>query len=241
MPEDIELIQRIGSGTFATVYLCRSSKTNNNFALKVIDKTKIKSTVLMKYALTERKVLTTVKSPFIVSLKLSFQTKTHCYLLMDYCSGKDLSAYLDQEGYFDESKARFYIWEWIAAIDALHNEGILHRDLKPNNIMLDEEGHIKLIDFNLCKTGIKTSLQRTSSFWGTFAYMAPEIISRKSYGRSVDWYLLGVILYEMLCGTPPYYHKDLKVLENKILKSDIKMPSWISPECTDLLLKLLEK
>ena len=117
---------------------------------------------MKKYALNERKVLTTVKNPFIVSLKLSFQTKSYWYLLMDYLPGKEISSYLDEEGWFSENKARFYIWECIAALHALHNKGVIHRDLKPNNIILDSEGHIKLIDFNLCKTGIKTNLQRTT-------------------------------------------------------------------------------
>ena len=187
-------------------FICENQINKDSYyALKVIEKSKLKSAKLKKYALTERKVLSLVKNPFIASLKLSFQTKSHWYLLMDYWPGKDLSAYLDEEGCFDEDKARFYIWECIAALDGLHNNGIIHRDLKPNNIMLDEEGHIKLIDFNLCKTGIKTSLQRTDSFWGTLAYMPPEMINKKSYGKSIDWFLLGVVLYEMLFGVPPFF------------------------------------
>lgn len=109
LPEDIEAIKKIGSGTFAKVYLCKSKVTGQSYALKVIDKAKIKTSTLKKYALTERKILTSVKNNFIVSLKLSFQTKTHCYLLMDYCPGKDVSEYLDQEAAFNEEKARFYI------------------------------------------------------------------------------------------------------------------------------------
>lgn len=230
LPEDIEAIKKIGSGTFAKVYLCKSKVTGQSYALKVIDKQKIKSSTLKKYALTERKILTSVKNNFIVSLKLSFQTKTHCYLLMDYCPGKDVSEYLDQEAAFNEEKARFYICECIAAINALHNNGVLHRDLKPNNIMLDEEGHVKLIDFNLCKTGMSTSLQRTKSFCGTFAYMPPEIMNKQSYGKSVDWYLLGVILYEMLVGVPPYFDPDPEVVERNMQEGNLTFPVKLSSE-----------
>lgn len=109
LPEDIEVIKKIGSGTFARVFLCKSLKTDQKFALKVIDKKKLKTKDLVRYAKNERKILQEVKSDFIVSLKLSFQTKSHCYLLMDYCPGKDICTYLDEESSFSESKARFYL------------------------------------------------------------------------------------------------------------------------------------
>ena len=103
--------------------------------------------------------------------------------LLELWEGKTLSAYLDEEGCFEEAKAKFYICEWIAAINALHQKGIMYRDLKPNNIMLDSKGHIKLIDFNLSKSGFLNSHQRTNSFWGSYAYMPPEIINHKSYTK----------------------------------------------------------
>lgn len=160
---------------------------------------------------------------------------------MDYLPGKDISSYLDEEGCFSEEKARFYICECIAALDALHNRGIIYRDFKPNNIILDNEGHVKLIDFNLCKTGVKSYSERTYSFCGTIAYMPPEIINRKGYGKAVDWYSLGVVLYEMLFGIPPYFDKSPKVTEKRILKSELNIPKGASPECVDLIQKLLQK
>ena len=164
LPEDLEVIRKIGNGSFGKVYLCKSNKTGEQYALKVVDKDTLKSPALKKYAITERQILSMIKNQFVVSLKLSFQTSTHCFLLMDYCPGSDIASYLDTEGCFSEAKARFYILECIAALDALHKQGVVYRDLKPNNIMLDSHGHIKLIDFNLCKTGMVNSLQRTKSF-----------------------------------------------------------------------------
>jgi serine/threonine protein kinase len=113
--------------------------------------------------------------------------------------------------------------------------GVIHRDLKPNNLMIDEEGHVKLIDFNLCKTGIVTSLQRTNSFCGTPAYMPPEIMGSQSYGKSADWYLLGVVMYEMLIGVPPYFDRDPEKIQKAIMKGDLKFPIDLSVECKDLL------
>ena len=239
MPEDLKAIRKIGSGTFANVYLCKSKKTGEKFALKVIDKKKLKTKNLVRYAITEKQILLNVKSGFIVSLKLSFQTKSHCYLLMDYCPGGDIWTYLDEESSFDEDKARFYLWEIIAAIHALHMKGIIHRDLKPNNIMLDKEGHIKLIDFNLWKTGIVTSLQRTKSFWGTPAYMPPEMLSSQRYGKTLDWYLVGVILYEMIVGIPPFFEANITKVRKNILTGTLKFPTQCSDECKDLLRRLL--
>ena len=149
---------------------------------------------------------------------------------MDYCPGQDICSYLDEESSFNEDKARFYICELIAAIHALHKKGIIHRDLKPNNIMLDSSGHIKLIDFNLCKTGIRTSLQRTKSFCGTPAYMPPEMLGSHSYGKTLDWYLVGVILYEMIVGIPPHFEPDISKVHKNILKAKLKIPAECSEE-----------
>ena len=186
-PEDIKLIKAIGSGSFGTVYLVRSTKTNQYYALKVINKDKIKLQSMKKYATNEYKILQMIKHKFIVKLKLSFESKSHLFLLLEYCQGMDLSKYLDEEGCFTENKARFFACECIAAINHLHQKGIVYRDLKPNNIMIDSEGHIKLIDFNLSKSGLNKINKRTNSFCGSYAYMPPEIINRRPYDKNVDW------------------------------------------------------
>ena len=168
-------------------------------------------------------------------------TKTHSFLLLEYCPGKDLSAYLDQEGCFSEAKCRFYIWQCIAAINSLHEKGIIYRDLKPNNIVLDADGHLRLIDFNLSKVGFHSSLKRTNSFCGSYAYMPPEVVQRKSYGKNIDWYLLGVLLYEMLVGLPPYFNKDTKIWQRNIIRNKLSIPDDVTKEWESLLKLLLDK
>lgn len=176
-----------------------------------------------------------IKHKFIIKCHLCFQTKTYCFLVMEYAPGKDLSAHLDREGCFSEPKWRFYLLQCISAIHSLHKKGIIYRDLKPNNIVLDSSGDIRLIDFNLSKDGFTSSLKRTSSFCGSIAYMPPEVVKRQNYGLSIDWYLCGVLLYEMLTGLPPYFDQDTKKLQKNITTMKLDIPDDISEECQDLL------
>ena len=186
-PEDIELIKAIGSGSFGTVYLVQSMKSKQYYALKVINKDKIKIHSIKKYVNNEKNILQMIKHKFVVQLIHSYESKSHLFLFLEYCQGMDLSKYLDEEGCFTENKARFYACECIAAIHWLHQKGIVYRDLKPNNIMIDSKGHIKLIDFNLSKSGLEKVNKRTNSFCGSYAYMPPEIINRRPYDKNVDW------------------------------------------------------
>lgn len=190
---------------------------------------------MKKYAVAEKKILKMVQHPYIIKCHFYFETATYLFLFLEHWSGKDLSAYLDEEGCFEEDKAKFYIWEWISAINALHEKGIIYRDLKPNNIMLSDEGHIKLIDFNLSKTGFIRSDQITNSFCGSYAYMPPEIVNHRDYSIDVDWYLIGVLLYEMLTGLPPYFNKNTKLIQKNIVSSKLSIPKDASPLCQDLL------
>ena len=190
-----------------------SQKQEKYYALKIINKEKVKSKSHKRYAVAEKTIFKLIENQFIIKWYACFETDIYLFFVLEYCTGKALSSYLDEEGCFDETKARFYIWECIAAINALHNKGIMYRDLKPNNIMLDDEGHIKLIDFNLSKEGFENNYRRTNSFWGSFAYMPPEIINHKSYTRNVDWYLVGILWYEMLTGLPPYFSKNSKMIQ----------------------------
>lgn len=207
----------------------------------MINKEKVKSRSHKRYAVAEKTIFKLIQHQFIIQWHACFETDIYLFFVLEYCTGKALSSYLDEEGWFDEAKSKFYIWEWVAAINALHKKGIMYRDLKPNNIMLDGQGHIKLIDFNLSKSGFESNHTRTSSFWGSYAYMPPEIINHKSYSKSVDWYLVGILLYEMLTGFPPYFSKNSKMIQKNIVNNKLEIPKDLTPEWRNLLKLLLNK
>lgn len=160
---------------------------------------------------------------------------------MEYCPGGDLGDYLEAEDCFNEEKARFYISEVILAIEDLHKRGIIYRDLKPDNIVLDKEGHAKLADFGLSKEGMEKYDNFTKSFCGSYAYLAPEMIKKHGHTMTIDWYLLGVVIYELLEGLPPFYSEEKEELMNNIVTNSLRLPHHISEEAKDLLTKLLEK
>lgn len=189
--------------------------------------------------MTERQVLSYVNNPFIVSLHYAFQTPSKLCLILDYCSGGDLSKHLKIEGRFTEDKARLYLCEIILALQDLHKRDIIYRDLKPDNVVLDEDGHCRLTDFGLSKEGVMYHTSGARSFCGSIAYLAPEMLKKNGHGKAVDWYLLGVLLYEMLVGQPPYYAPTKEELFYNIEKGRLKLPAGISDSVIDLLSKVI--
>ena len=163
--------------------------------------------------------------PFIVKLYYAFQTEERLFLIIEYCNGGDLSNYLEAEDWFNENKARFYIAEIILAIEDLHKRGIIYRDLKPGNILLDNEGHVRLTDFGLSKEGMIMPDNSTQSFWGSYAYLAPEMIRKEGHSMSIDWYLVGVVLYELIQGLPPFYSNNKDTLMKNILENTLEIPT----------------
>ncbi|CAG9316372.1 unnamed protein product [Blepharisma stoltei] len=239
-PFDFELLQELGKGSFGEVYLVRKTATQNLYAMKVLRKDRIMAQNLIKYALTERNVMSYVKHPFIVSLNYAFQTPEKLFLILDYCPGGDLGLMLTKEKRFSEEKAKIYLAEVTLALEELHKKGIIFRDLKPDNVVIDEEGHALLTDFGLSKEGVHDNYV-TKSFCGSLAYLAPEMIRRQGHGKSVDWYLLGVLLYEMLVGIPPYFSANREELISNIQKGKLRLPSSLSTEAKCLIKNLLQR
>ena len=200
-------IKLLGKGSFGQVYLVKKKSSGKYYAIKMQSKSMIVSQNLSKYVYTEKNVQSGINHNFIVKLRCAFQTKTKLFMVMDYCRGGDLGHVLQRERRFSEERARIYLVEILLAIEELHRHEIIYRDLKPDNVVLDEDGHALLTDFGLSKRGIKQT-DFTQSFCGSVAYLAPEVLRRSGHGRTVDWYLLGVLLYEMIVGIPPYFDRN---------------------------------
>jgi len=240
-PRDFDILGVIGKGSFGSVYLARQKKTKKIFAMKVLGKEHIKMRNEQQHIMAERNVLkSNVNHPFLVSLHFSFQTKDKLYFILDYVNGGELFTHLQREKNFSESRARFYAAEIGCALGYLHQNNIIYRDLKPENLLLDRYGHIVMTDFGLCKQGIALK-DTTSTFCGTPEYLAPEVIQKKAYDKTVDWWCLGSVLYEMLFGLPPFYSKNQKEMYDRILHQPLSISSMASSHSKDILKKLLHK
>ena len=225
---DFEMIKMIGKGSFGEVMLVRKKGSRKLFAMKILDKKNIIRRNQVEHTITERRVLGRTKHPFIVTLHYAFQTGKKLYFVLDYCSGGELFFHLGRCGRLRESLACFYSAEITLALSHLHNVGIMYRDLKPENILLDKDGHIKLADFGLSKEGIPNGVSGTGSFCGTAEYLAPEILNRSGHGTGVDWWALGMVLYEMLAGVPPWYTKEREVLFERVRRAPLEFPAHMS-------------
>jgi serine/threonine protein kinase len=207
------VLSRLGKGAFGEVFKVRRITTGEEFAMKILDKENYFKSKLIRYAKTERNVLVMLNHPFITYLHSAFQTDTKLVLVMEYCIGGDMSKLLRKVKRLDEGTACTYICELVLALEELHKHNVIYRDLKPDNILFDSAGHVKISDFGLSKELVGTEDEITKTFCGTLSYMSPEVIRRRGYTSAVDWYMLGVVLYEMLEGRAPYtaQRRDLTI------------------------------
>ncbi|KAL8631926.1 hypothetical protein Q9189_002300 [Teloschistes chrysophthalmus] len=243
-PEDFQILKLIGKGsfvhvkwhlsanleslgTFGQVYLVRKKDTQRLYAMKVLSKKVIVQKKEVAHTLGERNILVRTameESPFIVGLKFSFQTTTDLYLVTSYMSGGELFWHLQKAGRFNEDRARFYIAELILALQHLHRYDIVYRDLKPENILLDANGHIALCDFGLSKANL-TKNDTTNTFCGTTEYLAPEVLlDEQGYTTMVDFWSLGVLVFEMCCGWSPFYADDTQQMYKNIAFGKVRFP-----------------
>jgi len=226
-PDDFQILKLIGKGTFGQVYQVRKKDTRRIYAMKVLQKKVIVQKKEVAHTVGERNILVRTAmadSPFIVGLKFSFQTPTDLYLVTDYMSGGELFWHLQKEGRFDEKRAKFYIAELILALQHLHMHDIVYRDLKPENILLDANGHIALCDFGLSKANL-TKNATTNTFCGTTEYLAPEVLlDEAGYTKMVDFWSLGVLVFEMCCGWSPFYAEDTQQMYKNIAFGKVRFP-----------------
>ncbi|XP_057549325.1 serine/threonine-protein kinase AtPK1/AtPK6-like [Amaranthus tricolor] len=237
--EDFEIMRLVGQGAFGKVYQVCKKGTSEIYAMKVMRKDKIMEKNHAEYMKAERDILTKIDHPFIVQLRYSFQSKYRLYLVLDFINGGHLFFQLDVQGLFREDLARVYAAEIVSAVSHLHSNGIMHRDLKPENILLDADGHVVLTDFGLAKELEEN--ERSNSMCGTVEYMAPEIVQGKGHDKAADWWSVGVLIFEMLTGKPPFYGGNRNKIQQKIVKDKFKLPGFLSSEAHSVLKELLQK
>uniref|UniRef100_A0A7N4NXN1 non-specific serine/threonine protein kinase n=1 Tax=Sarcophilus harrisii TaxID=9305 RepID=A0A7N4NXN1_SARHA len=237
---DFDYLKLLGKGTFGKVILVREKATGRYYAMKILRKEVIIAKDEVAHTVTESRVLQNTRHPFLTALKYAFQTNDRLCFVMEYANGGELFFHLSRERVFTEDRARFYGAEIVSALEYLHSRDVVYRDIKLENLMLDKDGHIKITDFGLCKEGI-TDGATMKTFCGTPEYLAPEVLEDNDYGRAVDWWGLGVVMYEMTCGRLPFYNQDHERLFELILMEEIRFPRTLSPEAKSLLAGLLKK
>jgi len=238
---DFEALKLIGRGSFGKVLQVKYLPTGQIYAMKILNKATIIARGELPHTKAEKSILTRLDCPFLVKLHYSFQTPDKLYFVMDFVNGGELFYHLQQEKVFDEERTRFYSAEIVLGLEYLHKEGIVYRDLKPENLLLTNDGHIIMTDFGISKEGLHCSDDRTATFCGTPEYLAPEILKGQKYGKEVDWWSLGTLMFEMLNGLPPFYCEDVQQMYAKIMRAELKFPKKVSTEAASLIEALLER
>lgn len=236
--DDFERQKLLGKGSFGEVYLVKFKSNNQYYAMKALDKQTVISYNQEEHTKAERDLMVKVDCPFIVDIKFAFQDSQNLYLLTEFMQGGELFFHLYREKRFNNDKAKFYLVEIILAIEFLHKKKMMYRDLKPENVLIDKSGHIKLTDFGLSKI-LSKDKEKTYTICGTPQYLAPEILTCDGYDDSVDWWSLGCIMHKMLIGTEPFpFNKD-ESLSPELYEKGLSIPDYVTKEAKDLIKQLL--
>lgn len=241
--QSFAILRTIGTGSFGRVHLVQNTHNRKYYALKVLKKSLILQTKQLEHVKSERNILLQAKHPFIVQLHGTVQDASCVFLVMEFVEGGELFTLMRRLGRLPLLAAKFYAAEVLLALEYLHEQDVVYRDLKPENILIDREGHVKLVDFGFSKR----TTEQTWTLCGTPAYIAPEIIEGNGYGKAVDMYALGILIYEMLWGTPPWEQGEQETemqLYERILHTELTFPAALAafdPLAVDLIRKLCEK
>ena len=259
---EYESLKIIGRGAFGEVHVCREIKTGKIYAVKKINKNVLLKKNQVIHIRSEQQIMSKVKSPWIVDLKASFQEDDYLYLVMEFCQGGDFMNLLIKKDILTEKEAKFYLVELILAVESIHKLNCIHRDIKPDNILIDKNGHIKLSDFGLAKISdnfvqsqisnnninnkynkTRPTHQKNYSCVGTAYYVAPEVLKKTGYSEDIDWWSVGVIFFEMLVGYAPFCSEETKDVCYRVMnwKQFLKIPDDIvlSKEAEDLIFKMI--
>jgi len=233
---DLKMVGVLGKGSFGTVWLCQhKADPSRTFALKSVWKQQIVETRQQGHVMSEKKVMIALVHPFITRLHATYKDHNKLFFLLEPSLGGELFSVLRKNRLFPESTGKFYAASVLLAFEYMHSKNIVYRDLKPENLLLDHEGYIKVTDFGFAKR-IKG---KTWTLCGTPEYLAPEIVGGKGHGKGVDWWTLGILLFEMLASYTPFYHEDHMKMYQKITKGKINFPAHFSPEAKSLISGLL--
>jgi cGMP-dependent protein kinase len=234
---DMKVIGTLGKGSFGHVQLVQSKLTQKTFALKAVSKQQIVNTGQQNHIMSEKKTMERMNHPFLIKLYATFKDRDRLYFLLEPSLGGELFSVLREKTLFDEDTARFFAACVVSAFEYMHDMDIIYRDLKPENLLLDEKGYLKITDFGFAKDISQKG--RTFTLCGTPDYLAPEIVAGRGHAKGVDWWTLGVFIYEMLASYPPFFDEDPMQTYARIMTGHITFPSHFSKEAVSLIKKLL--
>lgn len=239
--KDFKTIKLLGKGSFGEVILVNKIDENKLYAMKILKKQLIKMQNHVTHTKSEREILEQLDHPFLVSLQFAFQTPEKLYLVTEFMQGGELFFHLRKERFFSVARAKFYAAEILLALAYMHDKNTIYRDLKPENVLLGLDGHVKLTDFGLSKVLITQESERTYTLCGTPEYLAPEVLKDEGYGKEVDWWSFGVLLYVMLTGSSPFKNarNNKGKLEYKFYVREVNYPGYMDVKAVDLIQKLL--